>query len=158
MPATLYDQYATKICQTVELEPKSYEAYSLNTVVMTLPLAEAHAAADGIELEALPRLGESVSLKSHMQTHFFDVIGYPNRPIIMFTAPILVQRHHLERLEGWRDWRTLTVYLNQADLNPVMVFRNTPISLKADYLEKKDYYVADVRVRFERDQPFHWNG
>lgn len=151
---SIFETYATKICRHAKLPPKVYETHALNHVIMTLPLAESHAALSGIELENLPRLGETVSLKDHMQAHFFNVISDPRRELYEFTKPVLIKRQYLERLEGWRDWRTLSVYLNQEGLEPAAVFRNTPIVIKSGVFEKIDYYVADIRVVFVRDVLF----
>jgi hypothetical protein len=158
MSANLYNQYASKICRHAGLVARVYDEFDLNDVIMGLPLGEAHAALAGRELEQLPRLGESVSINSHMQAHFFDVVGLADKELHEFTSPVLVPRKHLERLEGWRDWRTLVVYLSQSGLEPVMVFRNTPIPIKTGTFEHTDYYVADVRVICNRDQPYHWAG
>lgn len=92
---------------------------------MALPLGEAHAALDKVELEKLPRLGDTISLNDHMQVNFFSLLLNPARDLWEFTKPLLIKRQHLERLEGWRDWRTLSVYLRQQDLEPAAVFRNT---------------------------------
>jgi hypothetical protein len=109
----MFEAYAAKICRHAELPPRVYESSELNNVIMSLPLGESHAVLDGVELEKLPRLGETISLNEHMQRHFFDVIGTPSRELYEFTVPFLIRRSHLERLDGWRDWRTLTVYLEQ---------------------------------------------
>lgn len=158
MSATLYDQYAAKICRHAELEPRDYGDNNLNDIIMALPLAEAHAALAGTDLDKLPRLGETISVNNHMKLNFFDVIGLPSRELHEFTAPVLVRRDYIERLEGWREWRTLAVYLKQANLEPVMVFRNTPVPVKTAPYETTVYYVADVRVILDRDEPFRWNG
>ncbi|OBQ66502.1 hypothetical protein EFV37_35865 (plasmid) [Mesorhizobium loti] len=158
MPAPIYDQYAAKICRHASLAAGLYEGQDLNDVVMALPLGEGHAVLAGTEFEELPRLGETVSVNSHMQANFFDVIGMDAKELHEFTAPILVRRGYIERLEGWREWRTLSVWLLQEYLEPVVVFRNTPVPVKTAAFEQTDYYVADVRVIFNRAQPFHWNG
>lgn len=155
MPA-LFDAYAAKICRHAELPPGEYDAHTLNSIIMTLPLGEAHAALEGVALESLPRLGETVSLNQHMQRNFFDVLGMAGRELYEFTVPVLVARRYLERLEGWRDWRTLSVYLGQNGLEPVMVFRNTSMPLKVAPFEQVDHYAADVRVLCLRDG-FHWS-
>ena len=125
---------------------------------MSLPLGESHAALDGAELEALPRLGETVSLNEHMQANFFNVLGDPRRELWEMTRPVLIKRQYLERLEGWRDWRTLTVYLGQNGLEPAAVFRNTPIPINAGPFESVDYYAGDVRVILAREGVFEWRG
>ncbi len=155
---SIFETYATKICRHAELPPKVYETHSLNTVIMTLPLAESHAALDGVELAALPRLGESISLNAHVQANFFDVLANPTRELWEFTKPILIRREHLERLEGWRDWRTLSVYLNQEGLEPAAVFRNRPIPIKSGPFETVDFYVADIRIALARETAFEWKG
>ena len=93
-----------------------------------------------------------------MQAHFFSFLLNPSRDIIEFTKPVLIKRQHLERLEGWREWHTLTVYLRQQDLEPAAVFRNTPIPIKTGPFETVDYYVADIRVVLGRSVPFVWQG
>ncbi len=153
-----FETYATKICRHAKLPPRRYESEELNAIVMVLPLAESHAALDDIELEGLPRLGETVTLNQHVQANFFNVLGDPSRDLWEFTKPVLIKRPYLERLEGWRDWRSLAVYLAQEDLQPVAVFRNTPISIKTGTFEATDYYVADIRVALEREEAFAWRG
>lgn len=91
-----------------------------------------------------------------MQAHFFSLLLNPARDLWEFTKPLLIKRQHLERLEGWRDWRTLSVYLRQQDLEPAAVFRNTPIPVKAGPFETVDYYAADIRVVLGRSAPFVW--
>lgn len=134
--------------------PDAYDTYLLNEIVLALPLAEAHAALDEVELESLPCLGEGLTLNAHMQANFFNVIGAASRELWETTKPFLIARKYLERLEGWRDWRTLAVYLEQEHLEPVMVFRNTPMSITG---KPGDYYVADIRVLCGREQPFVWS-
>ncbi|MFD1696788.1 hypothetical protein [Roseibium aestuarii] len=155
---SIFETYAAKICRCAELPPNTYDIIQLNRIVMTLPLAEAHAALDGVEHDRLPRLGDTVSLKEHMQANFFDILNQPARELWEFTKPILMKRQHLERLEGWRDWRTLSVYLSRDGLEPSAVFRNTPIPIKTDPFESVDYYVADIRVFLVRDISFVWSG
>ena len=127
-----------------------------------MPLGESHAVLDDVELEKLPKLGESVSLNDHMQRNFFNVVGTPNRELYEFTVPVLVRQNYLERLDGWRDWRTLSVYMMQQFLQPVLVFRNTPMPTKRitdlGLVETVNYFVADVRVMCGRDEPFVWSG
>lgn len=155
---SIFETYAAKICRHAELPPKAYDVHELNSIVMDLPLAEAHAALDGVELDALPRLGDSISLKDHVQANFFNVLGDPARELWEFTKPILIKRLHLERLEGWRDWRTLAVYLGQQGLEPVAVFRNTPIAIETGMFETTDHYVADIRILLGWDKTFDWQG
>lgn len=155
---SIYDTYAAKICSQLELKPATYDMQELNSYIMDLPLAEAHAAYQGIDLENLPRLGDTLSLKVHMQSSFFDILMDPVRPLTDLTRPILIKREHLERLEGWRDWRTLSVYLHQQDLEPAAVFRNTPITIKTAPFETEVYYVADIRVVLGRKEAFVWKG
>lgn len=140
------------------MPPGSYDAQELNSYIMALPLGEAHAVLGNVELENLPRLGDTVSLNDHMQAQFFSLLLNPARDIIEFTKPVLIKRQHLERLEGWRDWRTLTVYLHKEGMEPAAVFRNTPIPIKAGPFETVDYYAADIRVVLGRSVPFVWNG
>ncbi len=156
MPSSMFDAYAAKICRHAELPPRVYESSELNNVIMSLPLAESHAVLDGVELENLPRLGETISLNEHMQRHFFDVIGTPSRELYEFTVPFLIRRSHLERLDGWRDWRTLTVYLGQQGLEPVVVFRNTPLPIKPVPFETVEYYVGDVRMILGGNDEYLW--
>lgn len=125
---------------------------------MALPLGEAHAALDGAELESLPRLGDTISLNDHMQANFFSLLLNPARELWEFTRPVLIKRQHLERLEGWRDWRTLTVYLHQEGMEPAAVFRNTPIPIKSGMFEQVEYYAADIRVVLGRKASFVWHG
>ena len=113
MPASMYDAYAEKICRHAELPANRYESNHLNDVILSLPLGESHAVLDGQELERLPRLGESVSLNDHMRRNFFNVVGTADRELYEFTVPVLVRQNYLERLDGWRDWRTLSVYMMQ---------------------------------------------
>lgn len=153
---SMYETYAAKICRHVELPPGTYGSQELNSYIMALPLGEAHAVLDGVELEALPRLGDTVSLSDHMQVNFFSLLMNPARDLWEFTRPVLMKRQHLERLEGWRDWRTLTVYLHREAMEPAAVFRNTPIPIKTGPLETTDYYVADIRVVLVRKEPFMW--
>ena len=155
---SIYETYAAKICRHVELPPGTYDSQNLNSYIMALPLGEAHAALDKVELEHLPRLGDTLSLNDHMQAHFFSLLLNPARDLWEFTKPLLIKRQHLERLEGWRDWRTLSVYLRQQDLEPAAVFRNTPIPVKAGPFETVDYYAADIRVVLGRSVPFVWSG
>jgi hypothetical protein len=155
---SIYETYAAKICRHVGLPQGSYDAQELNSYIMALPLGEAHAALGNVELENLPRLGDTVSLNDHMQAHFFSLLLNPARDLIEFTKPVLIKRQHLERLEGWRDWRTLTVYLHQEGMEPAAVFRNTPIPIKAGPFETVDYYAADIRVVLGRSVPFAWGG
>ena len=152
----IYETYAAKICRHVELPPGTYDAQKLNSYIMALPLGEAHAALGQVELEKLPRLGDTISLTDHMQAHFFSLLLNPSRDITEFTKPVLIKRQHLERLEGWREWRTLTVYLHQEGMEPAAVFRNTPIPIKTGPFETVDYYVADMRVVLGRSAPFVW--
>jgi len=153
---SIFETYAAKICRSAGLPPGSYETQKLNGCIMAQPLGEAHAALDGVELENLPKLGESVSLNDHMQANFFSLLLNPARELWEFTRPVLVKRRHLERLDGWRDWRTLAVYLHQEDLEPSVVFRNSPIPIKAGPFEEVDYYAADIRVLLGRSKPFEW--
>lgn len=153
---SIYETYAAKICRHVELPPGTYDSQKLNSYIMALPLGEAHAALDKVELEHLPRLGDTLSLNDHMQAHFFSLLLNPARDLWEFTKPLLIKRQHLERLEGWRDWRTLSVYLRQQGLEPAAVFRNTPIPVKAGPFETVDYYAADIRVVLGRSAPFVW--
>jgi hypothetical protein len=155
---SIFEAYAAKICRHVALPPATYDMQELNSYVMTLPLGEAHAALDRVELENLPRLGDSISLNDHMQANFFSLLLNPARELWQFTKPVLIKRQHLERLEGWRDWRTLSVYLRQQDLEPAAVFRNTPIPIKSGSFETTDYYAADIRVVLGRSTPFVWGG
>lgn len=155
---SIFETYAAKICRHVALPPATYDMQELNSYVMTLPLGEAHAALDRVELESLPRLGDSISLNDHMQANFFSLLLNPARELWQFTKPVLIKRQHLERLEGWRDWRTLSVYLRQQDLEPAAVFRNTPIPIKSGPFETTDYYAADIRVVLGRSTPFVWGG
>ncbi len=156
--ASMFDTYAAKLCRQLKLAPATYDIPDLNGAIMALPLAEAHAALKGVALENLPRLGETVSLNEHMQAHFFGTLLDEARVLPELTQPVLIKRPHLERLEGWRDWRTLTVYLANERLEPVVVFRNTPVPLKAGAFETMDYYVADIRVVLAREAPFEWRG
>lgn len=155
---SIFDTYAAKICRDAELSPGTYDIKQLNSYVMAWPLAEAHAALDGVELEHLPKLGDTVGLNEHMQANFFDVVYNPAREPWQFTRPVLIKRQHLERLEGWRDWRMLSLYLRQDGLEPAAVFRNTPIPVKTEPFERIEYYVADIRVLLVRDAPFVWQG
>lgn len=115
---------------------------------------------DNTELEDLPKLGESVTLKEHMQRNFFDVVGSHRRELYEFTVPFLLKRSYLERLDGWRDWRTLSVYMQQQFLQPVIVFRNTPMYMRSGgsggQAEKTDYYVSEVRVMCAHPESFEW--
>ena len=153
---SIYETYAAKICRHVELPSGTYDSHELNSYIMGLPLGEAHAALDKVELESLPRLGDTLSLNDHMQANFFSLLLNPERGIWEFTKPVLIKRQHLERMEGWRDWRTLSVYLRQQDLEPAAVFRNTPIPIKAGPFETVDYYAADIRVLLGRSEAFSW--
>ena len=90
-----------------------------------------------------------------MQKNFFDVLGMAGRELFAFTVPVLIRRDYLERLEGWREWRVLALYLGQSDLEPLVVFRNTPIAIKTGLLEETVYYVADVRVACAGEN-FEW--
>lgn len=155
---SIYETYAAKICSQLELKPATYDMQELNSYIMDLPLAEAHAAYQGVELEKLPRLGDTLSLKDHMQANFFNILMNPARPLTDLTRPILIKREHLERLEGWRDWRTLSVYLHQQNMEPAAVFRNTPITIKTAPFESEVYYAADIRVMLGRKEPFQWTG
>lgn len=155
MPS-IFDAYAAKICRHAELPPGEYDAHTLNSIIMTLPLGEAHAALDGVELEKLPRLGETVSLNDHMQRNFFDVIGMAGRELYEFTVPVLVARRYLERLEGWRDWRTLAIYLGHSCLEPSLVFRNTPFHTWISNAERDVYYSGDLRVLCHDERKFVW--
>lgn len=125
---------------------------------MALPLGEAHAALDGVELERLPRLGDTISLNDHMQANFFNLLLNPARDLWEFTKPVLIKRQYLERLEGWRDWRTLTVFLHEKGMEPAAVFRNTPIPVKSGPFESVDYYAADIRVILGMKDPYRWEG
>jgi hypothetical protein len=162
MPSSMYDAYAEKICRHVGLPADQYESNQLNDVILTLPLGEGHAIIDGIELEKLPRLGESLTLKDHMQRNFFEVVGHAGRELYEFTTPFIIRRSHLERLDGWREWRTLAVYMSQHFLQPVLVFRNTPMPTRRiseiGLVEAVDYYVGEVRVIFSETDPFVWKG
>lgn len=149
-----FDTYAEKICRFAELKPRVYEAHSLNTVVLALPFAEAHAAYDGQPLDGLPRLGETVSLQQHMQEQFFDVIAAPSRGLYESTAPVLIKCSFLERLEGWAEWHALAAYLTRFDLQPLIVFKNAPLSA----VGRESYYVADIRVICVRPEPYAWSG
>ncbi|NDW07786.1 hypothetical protein [Jiella pacifica] len=155
MPSNIYDAYATKICRHAGLPAGCYSAHDLTAIIMQLPLGEAHAALDGVEHAALPRLGETVTIQAHMQKNFFDVLGMAGRELFAFTVPVLIRRDYLERLEGWREWRVLALYLGQSDLEPLVVFRNTPIAIKTGLLEETVYYVADVRVACAGEN-FEW--
>lgn len=154
----MYETYAAKICRHVALPSGTYDSQELNSYIMALPLGEAHAVLDGVELEALPRLGDTVSVSDHMQAHFFSLLMNPARDLWEFTKPVLMKRQHLERLEGWRDWRMLSIYLHQQDLEPAVVFRNTPIPIQTGPFETADYYAADIRVVLGRSAPFVWGG
>jgi hypothetical protein len=158
MPENLYHRYAAKICRRLDLPAASYSGEELTSAVMKLPIGEANAAFEGKQLGKLPRLGDTVSVREHMQSNFFDVIGMSEEPATRFTSPVLVKRSHLERLEGWHEWQTLAGVLRDHDLEPVMVFRNTPIPIKTSPYEETEYYVADVRVTFRREDPFRWSG
>ena len=59
---SIFKTYAAKICHHVDLPPATYNTQTLNIYIMALPLGEAHAALDAIELENLPWLGDTVSL------------------------------------------------------------------------------------------------
>lgn len=160
MPSSMFDAYAEKICRHAELPADRYESNDLNNVILSLPLGESHAALDGAELDQLPHLGENISLNDHMQRNFFDVIGSASRELYEFTVPFLIRRTYLERLDGWRDWRTLSVYMQQHFLQPVIVFRNTPLNKRraglAGVIESMDYYVGEVRVMCAHTEPFEW--
>lgn len=54
---SIYETYAAKICRHVELPPGTYDSQKLNSYIMALPLGEAHAALDKVELEHLPPTG-----------------------------------------------------------------------------------------------------
>jgi hypothetical protein len=92
------------------------------------------------------------------ESNFFSLLLNPARDLWEFTKPLLIKRQHLERLEGWRDWRTLSVYLRQQDLEPAAVFRNIPIPIKIRPFESVEYYAADIRVVLGRPEPFIWRG
>jgi|GEM_PF-5727474 len=155
---SIFETYAARVCQHAELPPKVYTTLHLNSLIMGLPLAESHAALMGVELAELPRLGDQVSLNSHVQSYFFDVVADTSRKLLDLTKPVLIKREYLERLEGWRDWRTLSVYLSQEGLEPSAVFRNRPIPIKTGPFETVDYYVADIRMVLARDTEFTWKG
>lgn len=155
---SIFETYAARICRYAELPPATYPTKDLNSYIMALPLGEAHAALDQVELENLPRLGETVSLNDHMQAHFFSLLMNPARGLWEFTKPVLIKRPYLERLEGWRDWRTLSVYLLQEHLEPAAVFRNTPVTIKAGPFETVEYYAADIRVSLGWNMEFEWCG
>lgn len=158
MASSTFDSYAAKVCRHAELPQKAYASNSLNTVILNLPFAEAHLVLDGREATELPRLGETRSLQEHLQAAFFDVVRLPKAELFLFTAPVLIKKVFLERLEGWREWRTLAAYLAQSDLEPTIVFKNTPIPIKESPFETNTYYLADVRVIFVREEPFVWEG
>lgn len=161
MPSSMFDAYAEKICRHAELPADTYESNRLNNVIFSLPLGESHAVLDGMELEKLPRLGEAISLNDHMQRNFFDILRAPHRELYEFTVPFLLRRSYLERLDGWRDWRTLSVYMQKEHLQPIITFRNTPMPTRSvgpgGIVESMDYYVADIRVMCARLEPFVWN-
>jgi hypothetical protein len=98
--------YAAKICRHVELLPGTYHGQKMNCHIMALPLWEAHAVLDRVELEGLPRLGGRISLNDHMQANVFSLLLNPalnpDRDLWQFTQPLLLKRQHLEPLEGWR--------------------------------------------------------
>ena len=98
---SIYETYAAKICRHVELPPGTYDSQKLNSYIMALPLGEAHAALDKVELEHLPRLGDTLSLNDHMQVHFFSLLLNPARDLWEFTKPVLIKHQHLERLEAY---------------------------------------------------------
>lgn len=158
MASSTFDSYATKVCRYSERKPGAYNSSSLNSIILTLPFAEAHVVFEELETEALPRLGETLSLKDHLQVSFFDVIRLSDVDLHMFTVPVLIRQAFLERLEGWREWRTLTAYLSEQSLYPAVVFKNTPIPIRESPFEKGTYYLADVRVLFGRNEPFVWGG
>lgn len=153
----IYEAYAAKVCGFGPLDAGPYTGQELTAYVLNLPLAESHAALDGVQLEELPRLGETRALDAHMRQTFFDVVRNAARQLFEATAPVLVRRDYLERLEGWRDWQTLRVVLSQDHLEPLIAFRNTPIRLGTANGRLADYYVADVRVALSRPAPFIWH-
>lgn len=132
----------------------------MNDVILSLPLGEGHAVVDGVDLDELPKMGSDINLHEHMQRNFFDVIASRKRELPEFTQPFLLSRAHLERLDGWREWRTLAVYLEQSYLQPTLVFRNTPIPKhkvhESGVVEIVEYYVSEVRVMLARSDPFEW--
>jgi hypothetical protein len=160
MPSNIFDAYAEKICCHAELSSGTYYSNDLNDVVLSLPLGEAHAVVDGIELGDLPKMGKDIDLRARMQRYFFDVLGSDHLELHEFTKPFLLSRAHLERLDGWREWRTLAAHLEQSCLHPTLVFRNTPLPLHQVYeggvVETVEYYVSEVRVMFARSEPFDW--
>eukprot|EP01037_Dinobryon_pediforme_P017097 gene17097-17288_t len=153
----MFETYAAKICRELELKPGAYNAGAFNSMILTLPFAEAHVIATGREPHELPRLGETVAIHQHMRSNFFEVVEDPERALLESTAPVMVKRAHLERLDGWNDWRTLASYLGSYELQPLIVFKNTPIAL-AGQDGRADYYMADVRVMCLQERPFYWNG
>ena len=157
MASSTFDSYATKVCLYSERKPGTYDSNALNSIILSLPFAEAHVAVEDLEIEKLPRLGETLRLRDHLQGAFFDVVRLPDVDLHMFTVPILIRQAFLERLEGWREWRTLAAFLSGDFLQPAVVFKNTPIPIKTGPFETETYYLADVRILFCRQEPFTWS-
>lgn len=154
----IYDTYARKVCAFFDFPQGVYDASKMSSAVMQLPFAEAHQVLDGSEIAKLPRLGQGVTLQSHVQRTFFDVISKTDLPLFLQTQPLMIERGELAELEHSREWKTLAVYLRQFDLEPCLVFRNQPQVLPSGEGWRAEFYMADVRILLMRETPTQWQG
>lgn len=142
---SIYDTYARKLLDYFDVQPGDYDIGTLNELVLSVPFAEAHVVDNDLSEKSLPRLGEGLSVQDHMRRCFFDMVN-SEAPLFMMTSPFLIKREFLEALEHWREWRVLTLYLLQFNLDAAIAFRNRPIALDDRDGAKADYYLGDVRV------------
>lgn len=73
---------------------------NLNTYSMDLPPAEAHAAYQWVELEALAMLGDALSFNGHMQACLLDILFYMAGPLTDPPRPVLLSA---KSMKSWRD-------------------------------------------------------
>lgn len=153
----MYDDYAAKVLRTSGFEPKAYQANSLNTIVLTLPFAEAHMLMMEMREADMPRLGETLPVQKHAQDSFLNLI-HSDAELHMFTMPFIIQKKYLQDLQGWREWRTWEQYLEGLQLQPIIVFKNRSLEIEDDRGRPETYYLADMRVLFRRETAFDWKG
>lgn len=138
--STIASLYADKLNALGDTLAAAATINELNHRVMQLPFAEAHLALSGKKADALPVLGDGVTLEEYVKLNFFAVVRATERQAFEMTQPVLVAGSHLVALNQWQEWKTLEAYLFTMRLQPCIIFRNKPL--------RAGLYVADCRVLF----------
>src|SRR4051812_48241755 len=115
----VYDALATKILNFGTFRPGTYEAFKLNSLIFSLPFAEAHIIAENRVVSDLPRLGETLSLPEHLQSTVLPMLGDDDLSLINMTSPVLIQKAFLARLDDWIEWQVVQKMLAKHEVAPI---------------------------------------